>query len=214
MGKLVTYLAFDDETYYDSARKTNWVATGSHISLNATGGYDGKGYIQFTSNNDSYLSSTSIPLANNDFEISFWAKNLKSHCPPTGISNIYVNDRYDANVGDFCIGINESNHLALVMNNDWAFVDTSYDITVDTNNTWVFIKFLRNKDSIQIYVNGTKRGELTTSKNYSFPVYSGRSEIGTLSGSFLYDSIDGMIDDFKITISPRGTYVIKNLKQY
>ena len=144
-GKIITHLSFDNDNYLDKGVGSNWTSVGSHVSITSDS-YSGSGSLLFKDNTDSYIKHESVPLLNNDFDISFYCKNLKAMCPQRGISPIYVNN----NTGDpykiasFIICLNEYNKFATYDIIDGNHLSTD-DFNTRTKDKWVFVKVSRKK---------------------------------------------------------------------
>jgi hypothetical protein len=216
-GKIITHLSFDNDNYLDKGVGSNWTSVGSHVSITSDS-YSGSGSLLFKDNTDSYIKHESVPLLNNDFDISFYCKNLKAMCPHTGLSPIYVNDNTGNSheIANFLIYLNEYNKFATYDIIDGAHLSTD-DFNTRTKDKWVFVKVSRKKDTITVTADNDQILQYNVTTNANYAQYKKLSSIGNLV-YYSYDALDGQIDEMKITLYPRGSDIIKAkpifIKQY
>jgi hypothetical protein len=216
-GKIITHLSFDNDNYLDKGVGSNWTSVGTHVSITSDS-YSGSGSLLFKDNTDSYIKHESVPLLNNDFDISFYCKNLKAMCPHTGVSPIYANDNTGVviNPANFTIYLDEYNKFGILDLVDGNHLSDD-NFNTRTQNKWVFVKVSRRMDTITVVADNDQILQYNATTNANYAQYKKLSSIGDFINP-VYDALEGQIDEMKIILYPRGSDIIKAkpifIKQY
>jgi len=150
--------AYNDTYLYDSSPYLN-VGT-YHNGINAsniTTGKYGNG-LNFTSNGG-YIdlgNDTSLNLGTGDFTFTVWEKSNQNTYPGTAV--ILSNQPENANWNGYIFGVKNTPYLATINGQN-----TSLNGTINvTDNSWHHLAYVRNGNTLRIYVDGTPDGEITS----------------------------------------------------
>ena len=197
-------LNFTDAAIYDATRSTNYYVPGNSGVVTANSKFGGTS-MYFDGSVDCIVSGPNqYNFAANDFTVEFWYN--KTGTPQTAgrLFQTRNGDLYSA------IGIatnptgSNPNSIALSMSSNgssWDIIDVSSAITV-SDNTWTHIALVRAGTNFKFYKDGNFQSNFTSSSSL---YYSAADSfiIGGQTGTSR--SINGYIDDFRITANARYT---------
>ena len=197
-------LNFTDAAIYDATKSTNYYVPGNSGVVTANSKFGGTS-MYFDGSVDCIVSGPNqYNFGNTDFTVEFWYN--KAGTPQTAgrLFQTRNGDLYSAiGIATNSTGSNP-NSIALSMSSNgssWDIIDVSSAFTV-SDNTWTHVALVRAGTNFKFYKDGNFQSNFTSSSSLYYST-ADSFIIGGQTGTSR--SINGYIDDFRITANARYT---------
>jgi|GEM_PF-1071174 len=193
--------AGDGENIVDKSIINKSITTYGNAQINNLNPKFGEGSIYFNGNG-SYLSLSAhsdFKFRKNDFTIEAWVNfenvpKAGDYAAIIGNRNSYLsNNQFTIFYGD-----TEKFHFYYSINGGSQVISTYNNQPEIVANTWYHIAFVRNKDIISLYINGSLAASANVGSSVLYPS-TANLFIGAITNPFMNYYFKGFIDDVRIT---------------